>query len=61
MEVGGTVDSIMGKLPLISEYNLAMEVEMCIKPTSEFQPPTHVPGFKLFNLRIIIRLQFFIV
>jgi hypothetical protein len=59
--VSGTVDSIASKVCLISEQNVVMQAGVCIKPTAEFQTPTHVHRFKMLNLLDTIWTQSFIV
>lgn len=45
-----TNDSIMGKLWLVSEWNIVKEVGVCVRLMVEFQVPICVPRFDMLNL-----------
>jgi len=49
MGVPCIVDSIVGKMGLISEQNVMNHMGVRINPTTEFQLATHVHRFKVLN------------
>jgi len=53
MGVSYVVDSIAGKMGLVSEQNFANHMGVRINPTAQFQPATHVRRFKMLNAQIL--------
>jgi hypothetical protein len=61
MGVSGIVDSIMRKLCLTGEQNVAKYAGVCTKPMPELQPQTHVLRFKMLNSLDVVQAHSFAV
>jgi hypothetical protein len=59
MGVSCIVDSIAGKMGLISEQNVTNHTGVRINPTAQIQPATHVRRFNMLNVFDVVRIHSF--
>ena len=50
------VDSIAGKIGLVTEQNFSIHMGVRINPTAQFQLATHDTRFKMLNVLDVVRI-----